>query len=124
MLEALVGALITGLIWGVTDPLMKRFGGYPSRENWLSKLLPCLANWRYALTFAVNQTGSAAFLWTLNKSTLSFAVPVTNSLKFFITFVTGQLIGESPVTGSRKSCIGLILILIGILLQMFHHVSQ
>ena len=121
MLQGIFAACLTGLIWGITDPLMKKFSNYPSQENILTKTLPFLSNWQYALTFASNQLGSASFLWTLNKTSLSFAVPVTNSLKFFITLITGQFLGETTL--NKRSILGLILIFSGILLQIYENVS-
>ena len=113
----------TALIWGVTDPLMKKFGSDPkSIDNWLTRLIPFLSNWRFALTFAVNQIGSVAFLWTLNKSYLSFAVPVTNSLKFLFTFITGQFLGEGKLT--KKSTIGVLCIFWGVILQIYDNVRK
>jgi len=68
MFAAILGAIVTALIWGTTDPLMKKFGSDPkSIDNWLTRTIPFLSNWRFALTFAVNQIGSVTFLWTLNK---------------------------------------------------------
>lgn len=122
MFEACLGIFVTAFIWGVTDPLMKKFSNYPSVNNLLTRTIPFLANWQYSVTFALNQIGSASFLWTLNKSPLSLAVPVTNSLKFLFTYVTGQLIGESPLT--KRSAFGLFLILCGILLQIFDNVNN
>ena len=123
MLAAIFGAVVTALIWGVTDPLMKKFGSDPkSIDNWLTRLIPFLSNWRFALTFAVNQIGSVTFLWTLNKSYLSFAVPVTNSLKFLFTFITGQFLGEGKLT--QKSTIGVLCIFLGVILQIYDNVKK
>ena len=119
MIEA-VGILVTALIWGVTDPLMKKFGSEPGIDNWLTSLIPFLSNWKYALTFCTNQLGSVTFLWTLNRTDLSLAVPVTNSLKFLFTFVTGKALGEGRI--SARGFVGLLLISIGVFLQTLDHV--
>ena len=119
MLEAF-GILVTALIWGVTDPLMKKFGSEPGIDNWLTNLIPFLSNWKYALTFCTNQLGSVTFLWTLNRTDLSLAVPVTNSLKFLFTFITGQALGEAKI--SVRGLLGLFLISFGVLLQTIEHV--
>ena len=123
MLAAIFGAVVTALIWGVTDPLMKKFGSDPkSIDNWLTRLIPVLSNWRFALTFAVNQIGSVAFLWTLNRSYLSFAVPVTNSLKFIFTFITGKFLGEGKL--AKKSTFGVLCISLGVILQIYDNVRK
>ena len=120
MLEALIGIAVTALIWGITDPLMKKFGSQPIIQNWLTNLIPFLSNWKYTLTFVTNQLGSATFLWTLNRTHLSLAVPVTNSLKFLITFITGQALGEAKI--KSRGFIGLTLVFIGVILQTLDHV--
>ena len=123
MWKGILAAIITGLIWGVTDPLMKKFSTYPKiRENKVSEVLPFLSNWQYALTFVTNQLGSVSFLWTLNQTSLSFAVPVTNSLKFLITLIVGQLLGESKL--SQKSIFGLILVFCGVSLHIYETVQN
>ena len=122
MHEATLGIIATALIWGVTDPFMKRFASYPSYDSWLSDLVPFLKNWRYAVTFAVNQAGSVTFMWTLTKASLSYVVPATNSLKFLATFLTGQLLGEGSPTA--RSWIGLLLITCGISLHQYDHVYR
>jgi len=41
MIAAIIGAITTALIWGVTDPLMKKFGSDPkSIDNWLEIFHP------------------------------------------------------------------------------------
>ena len=123
MWQGILAAVITGLIWGVTDPLMKKFSAYPkNRENKVSKVLPFLANWQYALTFVTNQLGSISFLWTLNQTSLSFAVPVTNSLKFLITLITGQILGESRL--NQRSVFGLVLMFSGVSLHIYETVQH
>jgi len=121
MFHGIIAAFITGIIWGVTDPLMKKFSNYPSSHLYgLSNLLPFLGNWQYALAFGTNQLGSVSFLWTLNQTSLSFAVPITNALKFLITLITGNLLGENNL--NQKSIVGLSLIFCGITLQIYNNV--
>ncbi len=117
-LDGILGILVTGLIWGITDPLMKKFGSEEYSQNTtLSQILPFLGNWRYACTFATNQLGSVTFLWTLSRADLSLAVPIANGLKILFTVVTGQLLGEDKI--SAKSAVGLVLITAGVLLQLY-----
>lgn len=122
MLESAFGIIFTAAIWGVTDPLMKKFSCHPgSVDHWITRAIPFLSNWRYAASFALNQVGSVTFLWTLNRCSLSLAVPMTNSLKFCITFLTGQALGESYIT--KRGLIGVVLVIIGITLQVLNNVS-
>ncbi|TRY69288.1 hypothetical protein TCAL_13858 [Tigriopus californicus] len=122
--------LITAILWGGTDPLLKFFGRQSSVDqdpsgvfkqkneeasNCIIRLLRELraffGHWKYSLTFAANQLGSATFVLALVHSDLSIAVPVTNALKFLFTLIVGRLVGESEL--SRRSSLGLVLILVG-----------
>lgn len=127
--------LVTAILWGGTDPLLKFFGRQSSVDqdpsgvfkqkndetsNWIINLFRELrgffGHWKYSLTFAANQLGSATFVLALVNSDLSIAVPVTNALKFLFTLIVGRLIGESHL--SKRSSLGLMLILTGCLLHL------
>lgn len=132
--HGLIGIIVTALCWGITDPLLKYFGtprkntDEQSEKNYgffyglICDILGLLKNWKYLLTFVVNQIGSALFVWTLSQSQVSLAIPITNSLKFIITFCTGQLLGERRP--SKTSLFGLTLIIIGILFQLYEKESS
>lgn len=64
-IEAAFGIIFTALLWGITDPLLKKFGqGFDKKidsrkSGFASKLwhevLFLLTNWKYVLTFCSNQ---------------------------------------------------------------------
>ena len=68
-LEGAVGIIFTALLWGITDPLLKKFGsglnektadsssspGSGFLRNVSCEILFLLTNWKYVLTFASNQ---------------------------------------------------------------------
>ena len=70
-LTALLWMIITALLWGVTDPLMKLYGGDAgSKENktkntsnqtlesgLIFKALFLFKRWKYLATFLLNQLG-------------------------------------------------------------------
>jgi drug/metabolite transporter (DMT)-like permease len=130
-LEGAFGIVFTALLWGITDPLLKKFGtGFDKKSEQSTKpensgfvgrvcreILFLLTNWKYVLTFCSNQLGSVTFLWTLARCQMSVAIPLTNSLKFVTTFVTGQFLGEKKL--NRKSFFGICLILTGVCLQVY-----
>ncbi|PIK55974.1 hypothetical protein BSL78_07122 [Apostichopus japonicus] len=101
MLGSVFSAVLVALLWGVTNPLMKRGGqgiDKIQRSNFflqfLAELKHLFLNWQYLLPFILNQSGSVLFYVTLATSELSLVVPVTNSLTFLFTTVTGSLLGE------------------------------
>lgn len=128
--QSFIGIFLTALCWGITDPLLKHFGSTRKTEdqqsenknygflvNLITDIVSLLKNWKYLLTFVINQFGSVLFVWTLGQSQVSLAIPLTNSLKFIVTFCTGQLLGEKKP--SKTSIFGLFLIISGILLQIY-----
>jgi drug/metabolite transporter (DMT)-like permease len=128
--QGCLGILLTALCWGITDPLLKHFGAEKKHEeqgseiksfgffaNLICDTVTLIRNWKYLLTFGVNQFGSVLFVWTLSQSEVSLAIPITNSLKFLTTYCTGQLLGEQKP--SKTAIFGLILIITGIILQIF-----
>jgi drug/metabolite transporter (DMT)-like permease len=121
---ALVGAL-----WGCTNPLLKegssdsvdeaaRAGeknteqrGFLARQ--LHILLGVLTNWRFVVPFALNQSGSAVYVYLLGSSDISLAVPICNSLTFVFTAITSWLLGEK-LNDPLKTFAGVFLVLVGV----------
>ena len=101
--------IVTALLWGLTDPLLKRFGQH-------GEGLTLLANWKYALTFLTNQCGSLTYILAVQGANLSVAVPVANGLKFAFTSLMGRMLGEKELSWTKS--LGVVLILAGVLLQM------
>ncbi|KAJ4958248.1 hypothetical protein NE237_025359 [Protea cynaroides] len=102
-----------GLVWGVTNALMRkgallwdrklqsspvkpqrlpqlhqRLLGY--LNNWLDLLLV----WQYSVPFLLNLSASAAFFAVLSDSPISLAVPVTNATTFAATAISAMLLAE------------------------------
>ncbi|DAZ96489.1 TPA: hypothetical protein N0F65_008356 [Lagenidium giganteum] len=70
-------------------------------------------NWRFILPFALNQSGSAAYVYLLGSSDISNAVPICNSLTFVFTAITSRLMGEKPRRPAWTYG-GMVLILAGV----------
>lgn len=80
--ESAFGIVFTALLWGITDPLLKKFGtGFNERSpdsgnygfvrNLIREILFLLTNWKYVITLISNQIGSVTFLWTLARCQVS-----------------------------------------------------
>ncbi|VVC89648.1 unnamed protein product [Leptidea sinapis] len=88
--------LVTGILWGCTNPFIRR-GTRGLRavrgRSWLSQLYAegvfLLGNWKYVVPWLVNQGGSLAYLAALQRLPLCVAVPGANSLAFVCTAATG-----------------------------------
>lgn len=114
----LIAIVVVSTVWGVTNPLMKLFPIVKSDRQPSTTYLGTVINldWRFALSFIFNQTGSVLFHVLLSAMPLSVVVPVVNSLTLCIAAATGRIIGEDPVP--RSFWFGTALIIVGVALCM------
>jgi drug/metabolite transporter (DMT)-like permease len=121
MLDAICSLIAVGILWGATNPFIKK--GSAGVENVKAprsslqllcevKYLAC--RWQYLLPFFLNQCGSVLYYITLGTSDLTLAVPVANSLTFVATALCGWAVGEE--VPNRRTCFGILLVLCGIAL--------
>ncbi|EQC40463.1 hypothetical protein SDRG_02357 [Saprolegnia diclina VS20] len=103
MLDTLLSFLLVGALWGCTNPLLKQESGgavYTRQSNALREYMYefycTLTNWKFIIPFALNQSGSIAFVYFLGSSDISMAVPICNSFTFVFTALTSRLLGETP----------------------------
>ncbi|KAK9498593.1 hypothetical protein O3M35_003190 [Rhynocoris fuscipes] len=111
--------LFVGMIWGVTNPFVRRGSSGMSKvkkNNSFTQLIAdtifLVFNWKFMIPFLISQIGSVVYFLTLQKSDLTIAVPFTNSLAFLFTAITGWMLGEEKLDSS--TLLGLILIMAGI----------
>lgn len=128
MIWSIASAVLVALLWGITNPLMKKGGEGIEKIKQSNLLLQFLAelkhlflNWKYLLPFILNQSGSVLFYVTLASSELSLVVPVVNSLTFLFTTITGKALGED--IGGKGTVVGMILVLAGVSLCILDKTS-
>ncbi|XP_034432825.1 transmembrane protein 234 isoform X1 [Hippoglossus hippoglossus] len=112
----LLSLLLVSVLWGCTNPFLKRgsagiedVSGSSRTSQLLAEVKFLFLNTKYLVPFLLNQCGSLVYYYTLSTAELSFVVPVANSLTFLCTLLTGKLLGEE-FGGKRKSEMSLILI--------------
>ncbi|XP_047540401.1 transmembrane protein 234 homolog [Vanessa atalanta] len=119
MLESLGLLLLTGALWGCTNPFIRQ-GTKGLRKvqakSWTGQVYAelsfLLGNWRYVMPWLVNQIGSLVYLVVVQRVPLSLAVPAANSLAFAFTALTGSIVGtEEPL--DQGSILGIVLIGVG-----------
>ncbi|CAL1575216.1 unnamed protein product [Knipowitschia caucasica] len=117
----LLSLVLVSLLWGCTNPLLKRGTrgieavARPSRvAQLLAEFKFLLLNLSYIVPFLLNQSGSVIYYYTLSTTELSLAVPVTNSLTFLCTLITGKLLGEE--FGGKYAVAGMFLTTAGLTL--------
>ncbi|CAD0249723.1 unnamed protein product [Spodoptera exigua] len=125
MLEAIGLLVLTGVLWGCTNPFIRQgtkglrdVTATTLRGQVWAEVTFLLGNWRYVLPWLVNQTGSLSYLAALQRAPLSVVVPTANSLAFVCTALTGVAVGtEEPL--DAKSIAGIVLIMLGTALCCF-----
>ncbi|XP_023725914.1 transmembrane protein 234 homolog [Cryptotermes secundus] len=119
MLDAVFSLIAVGVLWGATNPFIKK--GSAGVENvsaphsslqLLYEIQYLVCRWQYLLPFILNQFGSVLYYITLRTSDLTLAVPVANSLTFVATALCGWAVGEE--LPHRNTYFGILLVLSGI----------
>lgn len=122
-----VAPLLVGLIWGATNPLIKR-GAVAAEEKkhkhkqqtteeagWLNQWVLWLSTPTLVVPQLVNQSGSVLFTYLLGSGRdLSTLVPVANSAALAINAVTDLALGEQLDRGLLV--LGVVLVAAGVLL--------
>lgn len=111
-----VAALLTGLIWGVTNPFIRKGSikveAYEQQGiGWRSWLQPSLI-----LPWLLNQSGSVLFTVLLASADISRAVPIANAVSIAANTVTDLFLGEQYCL--QRLVPGCILVACGVMLCM------
>lgn len=118
---------VVAIIWGATNPLIKR--GSAGIENikcsnrvlqFLAELKFLACKWQHIVPFLLNQSGSVLYYYTIGQADISLAVPITNSLTLVVTMATGRLLGER--VKSQWTYIGVAMVTSGVALCVFSKV--
>ena len=113
----LLSLILSSVLWGVTDALMKQTAPPSSSSSSIgSTLLSLISSPAYLTLLLVNQLGSILYYFSLSLGRLSVISPVVNTGKFIVTAATGRFLGE-PKPSQRKIA-GLVLLLLGVILQL------
>ncbi|KAK3879225.1 hypothetical protein Pmani_004145 [Petrolisthes manimaculis] len=119
--ELLVSLVAVSMLWGITNPLLKRASVGIENIQTTNPALQTLyevkflaSRLSYVFPFLLNQLGSVLFVYTLGHTDLSLAVPLSNGLTFLVTTVVGRCLGEE--TTSRMTWVGALLVCAGVTL--------
>ncbi len=107
----ILALVLVGAFWGCTNPLMRQ-----GSQNVASQQSSALSKWlnvRVWLPYAVNQSGSLLFYYTLGHSDLSLAVPICNGLALVFSIFTSYWIGE-PMNDSWRIIVGSACVVAGV----------
>ncbi|KAG8013318.1 hypothetical protein GBF38_021622 [Nibea albiflora] len=125
----LLGLLLVSVLWGCTNPLLKRGTEGIEHVTETSRVSQLLAevkflflNLKYLVPFLLNQSGSLVYYYVLSTTELSLAVPVANSLTFLCTLLTGKLLGEE--FGGKQAVAGMFLTMTGITLCVISSIDD
>ncbi|KAM6427717.1 transmembrane protein 234 [Liasis olivaceus] len=118
-LGELASLILVAVLWGATNPYLKRGTEGLEQVKRESKPRQMLAemkflclNYKYMVPFALNQCGSFVYYLTLASTDLTLAVPLCNSLALVFTMATGKVLGEN--VGGTRAALGMLLTVLGI----------
>lgn len=118
--------ILTALMWGVTNPFIKRytegFGDSSPKDDgkgktFLDDIRFLLSRPKYLVVQALNLSGTLCFNYALMDAHISVASAVANSLTLAITVVVSAMIGDSKLT--PKGIVGFLLVGVGVSLMVY-----
>lgn len=120
--------VVAGL-WGATNPLIKHHSKGVENikaDGKFNKLVAeftfLFLNWKYLLSFLLNQSGSIVYYITLASADLTLAVPITNSLTFIFTALSSRFLGEKTL--NWETACGMLSVVVGVLLCVLSKVER
>ncbi|XP_074038534.1 transmembrane protein 234 homolog [Leptinotarsa decemlineata] len=121
MISQILKLIVVGLLWGATNPVIKRKSKDIQKVKADSKLIQFIlelkylaTNIQYLIPMAFNQLGSVLYFITLQEADLTLSVPLANSLTFVFTAVSGWIMGEE--IPKKSTIFGVFLVILGTLL--------
>ncbi|KAK9886781.1 hypothetical protein WA026_018434 [Henosepilachna vigintioctopunctata] len=118
MIYEIFSLITVALLWGGTNPLLKKnskkimvIKSASKVEQFILEIKYLFTNIGYMIPLALNQLGSVVYFFALQHTDISLAVPVANSLSFVFTAIVGSLLGEE--LPNRKVVMGIMFIFAG-----------
>lgn len=125
ILTAILGYALVGMLWGCSNPFIKRAQSEsqsekadPKSPSIVTSITRLVTNPRMFFPFLVNQSGSFVYYYLLSSEPVSRASPICNSLTFLFTAVTGYLWFGEEVRNPVLLCLGIIAILAGVCISV------
>lgn len=119
-MQSLLSLIGVGVLWGATNPFLKRTSkgienvkADNAFSQFIQEIVFLFSNWKYMVTFLLNQSGSVLYYFSLQSTDLTVAVPVSNSSTFVWTALVGWWLGEdkpkwSTIMGALFVTIGVV----------------
>lgn len=109
--------LIAAILWGATNPFLKKYTqGFSTAEKKpgvLGEIAFLLKRPKYLLVQGLNISGSVAFFMALRTADVSIAAVTTNALAFVFTVLVSVFVLKEGTIRPRTWA-GLLLVLVGI----------
>jgi drug/metabolite transporter (DMT)-like permease len=125
ILTAILGYALVGVLWGCSNPFIKRAQSESQSEkadtkspSIVASITRLMTNPRMFFPFLINQSGSFVYYYMLSSEPVSRASPICNALTFLFTAVTGYLWFGEEVRNPVLLCLGVLAVLIGVFISM------
>jgi len=103
----LAAFILTGLVWGATNPFIQRGATYAHRNG-----RSLLSTKSYLVPQGINLCASLAFTLLSAGSRISRAAPITNAVTLAATTIVGVLLGD-PIRSKFLATLGLLCVIAG-----------
>ena len=118
-LTPIVGYFTVGILWGVTNPFIKRAAASKTvvtatgNKSHFSTLRHFCTEPKIFVPFLVNQMGSLVFYYLLSKEPVSRTAPICNAITFTFTALTGYVFLKEEIRSPILLAIGSLLVVLG-----------
>uniref|UniRef100_A0AC35U3V8 Integral membrane protein n=1 Tax=Rhabditophanes sp. KR3021 TaxID=114890 RepID=A0AC35U3V8_9BILA len=118
-LTSVFSIILVSFIWGASNPFIRQGALDTTKANRdqgrafplhiISDVYQFFANWRFAVPFLINQSGSVLFNLLLTQLPTTLIVPTVNSLTFIWTAVIGSYVEGKSISLQKWIGIGVCL---------------
>lgn len=118
-LTPIVGYFTVGILWGVTNPFIKRAAATKTavtttgNKSHVSTLRHFCIEPKIFIPFLVNQMGSLVFYYLLSKEPVSRTAPICNAITFTFTALTGYVFLKEEIRSPILLIIGSLMVVLG-----------
>lgn len=106
--------VLVGVVWGVTNSLLKRGASTASKGTLPQRALHLLKTPSYTVPLVLNLSASLVFAWALSSLDLSIVSPIANTVAMAVTAAFGYFFMAECNMNPTRLIAGLLLVAAGV----------